>query len=271
VTLLAAVAVAGVLASAATANAAILSPNKFDFGEHEVGTISAPQSFTLEVQCAKYNFEIFFCEAPETVKTSISASPPFAVQSTDCPPELVGFASFPTTIKVVFQPTVAGPVTGKLNTGGPTAELLGTGLAIPGAGGGPPPAASSPPASSPPSSSPPATASPPPPPSNQLGFAKPKLDKHHGTATLTVTVPGPGTLALAGNSILVPRVAVGPVSPLITVQAAGQVKLRIRAKGKAKATLERTGKVTVKATVTFTPTGGTGAGYIEPIHLVKTS
>ncbi len=253
---LAAVAAAGTLAGGASASAAILSPPSFDFGDRQVGTTSAPDTFSLSVQCQNFSFEFFFCISGEVLETSISASPPFAVQSTDCPSELLGYSEFPTVcaIEVVFQPTAGGPVTGKLSTGGPTAELLGTGLAISGAGSGG-------------SQTEPIA----PEPSNQLSFAKPKLDKRHGTATLTVAVPGPGALGLAGKGIAVPRVAAGPVSPLITVQAAGPVKLRIKAKGKARTTLERTGEATVKATVTFTPTGGTAAGYSQPIHLVKTS
>jgi hypothetical protein len=264
VVLLAAVVTAATLANGATASAAVLSPSKFDFGELQVGTTSATHSFTLTVQCQKYNYEFFFCESAESLKTSISASPPFSVQSTDCPSQLAGFDPFgeSCTIKVVFQPTAAGPVTGKLSTGGPTAELLGTGLAIPDSGGG---------GSQPPSAPPPATAPKPTPPSNQLTFTKPKLDRHKGTATLTVIVPGPGTLGITGKGVAVPRVAAGPVSALIDVQAAGRVKVPIKAKGTAKATLERTGRVTVNATATFTPTGGTAADYTQPVHLVKTS
>jgi hypothetical protein len=189
VALLAAVAAGGTLAVGTSASAAILSPPSFDFGEQQVGTTSAPGTFSLSVQCQNFSFELFVCLAGETLKTSVSASPPFAVQSTDCPSELVGLYEFPTscTIKVVFQPTVGGPVSGTLNTGGPTAELRGTGLAIAGAGG---------------SGS--QTGAIPSTPSNQLHIAKPKLDKRHGTATLTVTVPGPGTLGLAGKGIAVP-------------------------------------------------------------------
>lgn len=266
---IAVVAVMATLTGGATANAASISPEMADFGEVQIGTVSAPQSFQLSVRCQKFNSELFLCESVESLKTSISASPPFAVQSTDCPSEVFGFNEFPSfcTIKVVLQPDAVGPVTGTLSTGGPTAKLLGSGSPIPGVPGGSPP-----PAASPPSITPAPTPSPtvPTPPSNLLVFAKPKLDKSHGTATLTVTVPGPGTLAIAGKDVAVPRAA-GPVSPLITVQAPGQVKLRIQAKGKAKKTLGRTGKVTVKASVTFTPTGGTAASYNESIHLVKRS
>ena len=41
-----------------------------------------------------------------------------------------------------------------------------------------------------------------------------------------------------------------------TANAAGTVKLTVKARGKAKKTLKKKGKVKVKASVTFTPTGG---------------
>ena len=38
-------------------------------------------------------------------------------------------------------------------------------------------------------------------PSNSFTLAKPKLNKHKGTATLAATVPEPGKLALAGKGV----------------------------------------------------------------------
>jgi len=50
----------------------------------------------------------------------------------------------------------------------------------------------------------------------------------------------------------------------------GAVKLLIRAKGRAKAKLDRTGRVKVKAIVTFTPTGGSPRTQTKRVKLEKT-
>jgi hypothetical protein len=85
------------------------------------------------------------------------------------------------------------------------------------------------------------------PPSNAITLGKPKLNKKKGTAKLPVTVPGPGTLALTGK---------GVVRQNKTSTGKATIKLLVRAKGKKKKSLERTGKAKVKVTVMFTPTGG---------------
>jgi hypothetical protein len=72
-------------------------------------------------------------------------------------------------------------------------------------------------------------------------------DRKHGTAKLTVRVPGPGSVALAGKG-LKPKAA--------DTAAAGEVELKLKAKGDKKEDLKRKGKVNVKPEVTFTPSGG---------------
>ena len=47
------------------------------------------------------------------------------------------------------------------------------------------------------------------------------------------------------------------------------MKLRIKPRGKAKAKLNRTGRATVKARVTFTPSGGAPASQSKKIRLQK--
>jgi hypothetical protein len=64
---------------------------------------------------------------------------------------------------------------------------------------------------------------------------------------LTVRVPGPGELSLAGKSVKHVRKA---------VEAAGAAKLRVKPTGMAKADLLATGMVMLKVRVTFAPTGG---------------
>jgi N-acetylneuraminic acid mutarotase len=88
---------------------------------------------------------------------------------------------------------------------------------------------------------------PPPVVSNSFSFGKPKLNKKLGTATLPVTIPGPGTLVLSGK---------GVVEKKKTPAAAGTVNMLVKAKGQKKELLA-TGKVSVNVKVTFAPTGGT--------------
>lgn len=99
---------------------------------------------------------------------------------------------------------------------------------------------------------PPCSTSPPAPPpgavSNLFRFGKLKLNRRRGTATLAVTVPGPGALTLRGRGVR--RAAATP-------KLAGTVRLTIRAVGAAKRRLSRTGRAKVRALVTFAPTGGT--------------
>jgi hypothetical protein len=53
------------------------------------------------------------------------------------------------------------------------------------------------------------------------------------------------------------------------VAAAGTVKLLVKAKGKAKHKLNKTGKAKVKARVTFAPTGGVPATQTKRVKLIK--
>jgi hypothetical protein len=84
-------------------------------------------------------------------------------------------------------------------------------------------------------------------PSNGIDFGKVKKNKNKGTAQLTVTVPNPGVLALAGK---------GVKAKTVTAAEQGEVVLPIRSKGNKKSTLLDTGAVKVAPAVTFTPTDG---------------
>ena len=90
-------------------------------------------------------------------------------------------------------------------------------------------------------------------PSNDFSFGKVKKNKNNGTALLTVDVPGPGTLTLGGAGVKPQRSAGATISKEVT--KAGPVTLKIKAKGAKKAKLKNTGKVKVKAKVTFAPNG----------------
>lgn len=97
-------------------------------------------------------------------------------------------------------------------------------------------------------------------PSNDVELGKPVRNKKTGTATLPVTVPGGGTLALAGRNVA-PR--------QLVAAGAGKLKLKVKATGPAKAKLKETGKVTVKVKVTFTPTGGVAKTVTKKVKLRK--
>lgn len=84
-------------------------------------------------------------------------------------------------------------------------------------------------------------------PTNTFAFGKVARDKDKGTATVSVTVPNAGALVVGGK---------GVKRTSKSVTAPGAVKLNIRAKGKQRKTLNKSGKVKVAAKVTFTPTGG---------------
>jgi len=108
----------------------------------------------------------------------------------------------------------------------------------------------------------PGPAAPPPsPPSNKFSFGKVKLNKAKGTATLTVVVPGPGTLALGGK---------GVKKATRKVAAAGKAALPVKAAGKALKKLNGKGSVALKAKVTFTPSGGSARTEPKSVTLKKT-
>jgi hypothetical protein len=91
-----------------------------------------------------------------------------------------------------------------------------------------------------------------------LGGAK--LNKKKGNATLSVSAGAAGTLQLAGKD-LAPQAA-SPGSP----QA---VSMLVTPTGRSKKKLNQKGKVSVTATVTFTPTGGQPSSSQKTIKLKK--
>ena len=93
-----------------------------------------------------------------------------------------------------------------------------------------------------------------------LGKAKP--NRHKGTALLSVTVPGPGTLVLSGKQLVKQKRKVSAGSKTT-------VKLLVKAKGKALKALSKKGKAKVKATVAFTPATGTSGSQAKKLVLRK--
>ncbi len=95
-----------------------------------------------------------------------------------------------------------------------------------------------------------------------FGLAKKaKLNRKKGTATLAVTVPGPGTLTLTGKKKLVKQTRAS--------NAAGTLKLLVKAKGKAKKALTKKGKAKVKATIVFSPQTGAATSQAKTLVLKK--
>jgi hypothetical protein len=106
--------------------------------------------------------------------------------------------------------------------------------------------------------------------SNKFSFGRLKHKRSRGTATLPVTVPGPGILALSGKSIVGQRLARAAGSANgRAVSAEGIVRLLIKAKGKAKRKLNRRGKARFKVRVTYTPTDGTPSTKNPRVKLIK--
>ena len=85
-------------------------------------------------------------------------------------------------------------------------------------------------------------------PDNSFSFGKLKRNLQKGTAKLTVNVPGGGELGLAKT-----KKVKADDEP---AEDAGNEKLLVKPRGKAKKKLNQTGKAKVKAKVTYTPTGG---------------
>jgi hypothetical protein len=86
-------------------------------------------------------------------------------------------------------------------------------------------------------------------------FTKGKLKKGNGSATLEVTVPGPGRVSLAslgkkGKPKPIRAATKNPTLP-------ATIKLPLKATGSGKKALKEKGKLSFKVQVTYTPTGGT--------------
>jgi Divergent InlB B-repeat domain len=85
-----------------------------------------------------------------------------------------------------------------------------------------------------------------------------RLKKRKGSALLSVDVGGPGTITLTG-----PKVK----RQTRSAAKAGKVSIPIVAKGKARKSLQASGKAKVKFAVAFTPTGGATTSLSKLAHL----
>jgi hypothetical protein len=85
-------------------------------------------------------------------------------------------------------------------------------------------------------------------------------DTSKGTARLSVLIPSPGSLVVTGPGIK--KVSGHATAP-------GQVQVLIKAKGKALATLNKKGKVSVMVKITFTGPDGAKQKATTTVTLVK--
>jgi sugar lactone lactonase YvrE len=97
-------------------------------------------------------------------------------------------------------------------------------------------------------------------PSGKFRLGKLRLDRKHGTAKLTVRVPGPGRLVLSGKKVQ-------QVKKKAT--KAGQVRLPIRPKRAARRQLSKKHRLKVKIKVVYRPEGGTASAKSRRLSLIK--
>ena len=90
-------------------------------------------------------------------------------------------------------------------------------------------------------------------PTNTVSLGRITRNKKRGTATLEVTVPNPGDLAVGGKGVKAARSGTAVTSRAVS---GGPVNVTIRARGKKKRKLNETGKVKLNLGITYTPTGG---------------
>jgi hypothetical protein len=128
----------------------------------------------------------------------------------------------------------------------------------------------------------------PPPPSNEFSVGPHVKFKNGGTkATITVNVPGPGTVSatqatgtasarvLRASASTAPRVGLKKkkkslISPAtVHAAAAGAVKVTVKLTGPAVKLLARKRKLTVPVKITFTPTGGSPASHVLKLTFKK--
>jgi hypothetical protein len=98
-------------------------------------------------------------------------------------------------------------------------------------------------------------------PSNRFSFTRLSRDPRRGTARLVVRIPAPGALQLLPSNRLrrAERIAARP----------GNVALPVRPRGSARRKLDRSGRATVRATVTYVPEGGAANTKTRQVRLLQ--
>ena len=109
-------------------------------------------------------------------------------------------------------------------------------------------------------------------PRNGFSFGAAKINRSRGTVILNLNVPAPGVLAVSGKGLKAR--AAGSRSPTTipvtdAMIAPASVRLKVKARGKLRAQLNRTGQVKARLKVTYTPTDGDPATQKHKVVLVK--
>ena len=99
-------------------------------------------------------------------------------------------------------------------------------------------------------------------PSNAFTITALTRDRKRGSATVTVSVPNPGILTLAGKTLKKRHVSKN-------IAVARTVNFQVAAAGKSKRKLDKTGKIAVTATMTYAPAAGEPASTLMTVKLKK--
>jgi hypothetical protein len=99
-------------------------------------------------------------------------------------------------------------------------------------------------------------------PSNSFSFAGTSRNKKKGQATVTVNLPGPGTVSLAGKGLKAQAAT-------LAIAAGGSLALPVIGKGKVAKKIRARGKAAVTPSLTFTPVGGSANTQSQPLKLIK--
>lgn len=102
-------------------------------------------------------------------------------------------------------------------------------------------------------------------PTNTFQPGATSRNKKKGTATVSFDLPNPGELSGTGKGAKVSSAG----APTSRVVPAGTATLKVKAKGKKRRTLDATGKVKLKLSITYTPTGGDPATQQLKVKLRK--
>jgi hypothetical protein len=99
-------------------------------------------------------------------------------------------------------------------------------------------------------------------PSNQLTLGAVRRNAKKGTAVVTVQLPNPGTLSVSGKGVKAANT---------TISAPGTTQVVVKAAGRRRRTLARTGKVKLNPVFSFLPENGVeGTGQSLKLKLRKT-
>jgi hypothetical protein len=99
-------------------------------------------------------------------------------------------------------------------------------------------------------------------PSNAFTITALTRDRKRGSATVTVSVPNPGILTVAGKTLKKRHVSKN-------IAVARTVNFQVAAAGKTKRKLDKTGKAAVTATMTYLPAAGEPASTFLNVKLRK--